>query len=59
MTRVDTAKLVVVLVAAYPNYDKFKDPQHIEAVVDLWADMFDDVPAQLVGFALKRHIANH
>lgn len=56
MTKTDAARLVAVLVAAYPNFDKFRDAQAVGAVVDLWAAMFSDQSAELVGLALKQHI---
>lgn len=59
MTKSDAAKLVVVLVAAYPNFDKFKESKAVEAVVDLWAAMFEAEPAELVGLALKQYISTN
>lgn len=59
MTRADAAKLVGIIVMAYPNYDKFKDENAVKATVDLWAMMFKDDPAGVVGLATKKHIATN
>lgn len=39
MTKADAARLVAIVVTAYPNFDKFKDAKAIEATVNLWAMM--------------------
>lgn len=59
MTRADAAKLVAIVVTAYPNYDKFRDPQAVEATVNLWALMFESDPGGIVGLAVKKHIATN
>lgn len=57
MNRADAAKLVAIVVTAYPNYDKFKDAKAVEATVNLWATMFESDPGGIVGLAVKKHIA--
>ncbi|MBQ8926087.1 MAG: hypothetical protein IJ680_01315 [Paludibacteraceae bacterium] len=57
MTRADAAKLIAIIVMAYPNFDKFKDDEHIKGVVNMWATMFADDDAGLVGLAVKKHIS--
>ncbi len=57
MTKADTAKLIAVIVMAYPNFDKFKSDDHIEAMVNAWADIFKDDSGGLVGLAVKKHIS--
>ena len=57
MTRAEAAKLVLLLVSAYPNYDKFKDDQAIIDTTDLWAMMFENDPGAVVGLALKKHMS--
>ena len=57
MTKADAAKLVAIVVTAYPNYDKFKDAKAVEATVNLWAIMFESDPGGIVGLAVKKHIA--
>lgn len=47
-----------VLKAAYPNYYRDMNRKDAEAVVDLWATMFNDEPMQLVAMAVKAHIAS-
>lgn len=59
MTRADAAKLVAIVVTAYPNYDKFRDPKAVEATVNLWALMFEHDPGGIVGLAVKKHIATN
>lgn len=59
MTRADAAKLVAIVVTAYPNYDKFRDPKAVEATVNLWAIMFESDPGGIVGLAVKKHIATN
>lgn len=59
MTRSDAAKLMGIIVLAYPNYDKFKDEKQIKATVDLWATMFSEDDAGIVGLAVKKHIATN
>lgn len=59
MTRADAAKLVAIIVTAYPNFDKFKDAQAVASTVDLWATMFDSDDARIVGLAVKKHIATN
>ena len=58
MTRQETLGIMSVLKAAYPNYYRDMNRQDAEAVVDLWATMFSDEPAQLVAMAVKAHIAS-
>lgn len=57
MTRAEAAKLVLLVVTSYPNYDKFKDDQAIIDMTDLWAMMFESDNGAVVGMALKKHIA--
>lgn len=57
MTRAEAAKLVLLVVTSYPNYDKFKDDQAIIDTTDLWAMMFESDNGAVVGMALKKHIA--
>lgn len=59
MTRAEAAKLVAIIVTAYPNFDKFKDAQAVASTVDLWAAMFADDDARIVGLAVKKHIATN
>ena len=57
MTRADAAKLVAIVVTAYPNFDKFRDAQAIASTVDLWAAMFMNDDNRIVWLAAKKHIA--
>ena len=57
MTKADAARLVAVLVTAYPNYDKFNDDKAVASTVGLWATMFAADDAAIVGLALQKHVA--
>lgn len=57
MTRADAAKLVAIVVTAYPAFDKFKDAEAVKATVGLWAAMFAADSAEAVGLAVREHIA--
>ena len=59
MTKADAAKLVAVVVTAYPNYDKFRSSEAVQATVNLWAMMFSDDDGALVALAVKKHIATN
>ena len=48
MTKADAARLVAIVVTAYPNFDKFKDAKAIEATVNLWAMMFEQDESGIV-----------
>lgn len=53
MTKADAARLVAIVVTAYPNFDKFKDAKAIEATVNLWAMMFEQDESGIVALAVK------
>lgn len=57
MTKADAARLVAIVVTAYPNYDKFRDSQAVEATVNLWAKLFEADDGRIVALALNKHIA--
>ena len=57
MTRAEAAEMVAVIVTAYPNYDKFRNPKEITAYVNLLANMFETDSGAAVGLAVKKHIA--
>lgn len=57
MTKADAARLVAIVVTAYPNYDKFRDEQAVTATVNLWASMFTADDGRIVALALNKHIA--
>ena len=58
MTKADAARLVAIVVTAYPNFDKFKDAKAIEATVNLWAMMFEQDESGIVALAVKKHHPN-
>lgn len=59
MTKADVARLVAIVVTAYPNYDKFRDAEAVKATVSLWAMMFANDDGGLVGLAVQKHIATN
>ena len=57
MNRSETLAVMSILKAAYPGYYRDMKRQDAEAVVNLWAEMLSDYPADLVAAAVKAHIA--
>ena len=58
MNRTETLAVMSILKAAYPSYYRDMKRQDAEAVVNLWAEMLADYPANLVAAAVKSHIAS-
>lgn len=56
MTKKETISLFGILIAAYPNFDKFKDDSQVEGMVNMWASLFADDDSAIVGLAVKKHI---
>lgn len=56
MTKKETIGLFGILIAAYPNFDKFKDDSQVEGMVNMWATLFADDDSAIVGLAVKKHI---
>lgn len=57
MTEVEASKVLAVLKAAYPAAYSKQSDEEIDAVITLWAEMFDE-PYELVGAALKSFISS-
>lgn len=59
MTRSETAKLFMLLHAAYPQF--YSNVNEVEAneALALWSDVFSDERSEVVGYALKRLIRTH
>lgn len=57
MTIDETLKIFAVLKANYSNFFKTISRVDAEAQVNLWAEMFQDEPYNLVGAAVKSYIA--
>lgn len=53
MNKTETAKIMAVLKAAYPQYYKDKSKQELEQAVELWQDMFDSEPYAEVAAGIK------
>lgn len=58
MDRIETLAIMKVLQAAYPTFYKGMTKSAADDIVDLWATMFADDPAQVVAAAVKAHIAS-
>lgn len=58
MNRTETLAVMSILKAAYPAYYRDMKRQDAEAVVNLWAEMLAEYPANLVAAAVKYHIAS-
>lgn len=56
MTKKETISLFGILIAAYPNFDKFKDDNQVEGMVNMWASLFADDDSTIVSLAVKKHI---
>lgn len=54
----ETLKILSVLKANYPNFYKNMSKIDAEAQVNLWSEMFEDTPYELVGAAVKSYIAS-
>lgn len=57
MNKMETARVLSVLRAAYPNFYKGMARVELEQILDLWTDMFRDDDPQIVGGAVKAFIA--
>ena len=55
----ETLKILSVLKANYPNFYKNMSKIDAEAQVNLWSEMFEDTPYELVGAAVKSYIASN
>jgi hypothetical protein len=54
----ETLKIFAVLKANYSNFFKSMSRIDAEAMVNLWAEMFEDEPYEVVGMAIKSYIAS-
>lgn len=53
MNRQETLKIMAVLQAAYPQFYAKKGKDELDGIVNLWAEMFEDEPYQVVALAVK------
>lgn len=56
MTRTETIKIFAILTAAYPRFDTYTDKERLRPVIELWTEMFRDVPYPVVETAVKKLI---
>lgn len=57
MTRNETKTVLAVLRVAYPGFYKGLTDDETTATINLWAEMFQDEPAPVVGAAVKAMVA--
>jgi hypothetical protein len=53
MERIDVIKLMTVLQTAYPQFYAKKTKEELNDAVNLYMDIFEDEPADIVGIAVK------
>lgn len=58
MDRLETADILAVLKAAYPQFYSGLTQKDANKIVDLWAEMFKDEPVTVVAIAVKAMIAS-
>lgn len=59
MTRKETASMLMILQAAYPQFYKDMGESEGRAMMNLWSDMFADENLEVVKLALYRLIQSH
>lgn len=59
MTKGETAKILAVLKAAYPNFYKNLSAQDAEAVITVWTIQLRSIPADIVYMAVTKLIATN
>lgn len=59
MTREETASMLSILRAAYPNFYSKMNAQQLNNVLDLWSEMFEHDDVSVCKLALKELIATH
>lgn len=57
MNRTESAQILTILAANYPHFYKNLTPNETQAVINTWAEMFEDVPAVIVLEAVKNCIS--
>ena len=56
MTKQETAQMLAILDATYPNFYKDKSEEEMNGVVAIWSEMFKDCDYELTMFAVKELI---
>jgi hypothetical protein len=59
MTQEETIKVLSVIKAAYPQWARDLKPTDAKAMVNLWSDMLEDYPYNVVQVAIKKIIATN
>ena len=57
MDKFETTSILAVLKAAYPKFYQGLSLEEANSIVNLWAEMFADNPAEIVATAVKAMIA--
>lgn len=58
MTKQETAKILAVLQAAYPNFYRGMSASEVDSVIAVWASMFEHEPYTIVSAAIKTLLAS-
>lgn len=59
MTKAETAKVLAILKAAYPNTFKGMSPEDAKATASVWAAQFANIPVQVVMFSVNKLISTN
>ena len=57
MTKKETAQILAILKAAYPNFYKDMTTEEAQGTISVWALQFADLPADIVLMALNKAIS--
>lgn len=57
MTKKETAQILAILKAAYPNFYKDMSAEEAQGTISVWALQFADLPADIVLMALNKAIS--
>ena len=59
MTKTETAQILAILKAAYPNSYKNLTTEDVKATVNVWAAQFANIPASVVMIAVNKLISTN
>lgn len=57
MNKIETAKILAVLKATYPNFYKDMNKQEINDTINIWSEMFKEEPYELISIVIKEVIS--
>ena len=59
MTRTETAQILAILKAAYPNSYKNLTTEDVKATVNVWSSQFSNIPASVVMITVNKLISTN